>query len=177
METILALHPVQNRSGTQAYGRCRRDAARSARGRLALEGGAHRRRVRYAVDMLPPAYSDNPADARLQVELFRRSERRSTVACHQVRLHRHDNQLGLAPLGFSCHVSNNVDHSGIHGSLGTVIVQLFYRFISSAVLSLSAELSSVTDRTSESKGRDARMVVCQCPGGSGWQRRTLRVGP
>ncbi len=48
----------------------------------------------------------------------------------------------IASIGFSIYVSNVANYSATYGSLGGVVVLLFYLFISAAVLLLGAEINS-----------------------------------
>jgi membrane protein len=73
----------------------------------------------------------------------------------------------LASLGFSYYVSNFGSYGATYGSLGAVVVLLFYFFISSAVLLLGAEVNAevyharqderVQERGAETSGRGQRI--------------------
>ncbi len=70
-----------------------------------------------------------------------------------------------ASLGFSFYVRNFADYSATYGSIGAIIVLLFYFFISAAVLLFGAELNAeVYRRAAESKEREG--PDREQPGGS-----------
>jgi len=54
----------------------------------------------------------------------------------------------LASLGFKIYVSNFADYNAMYGSIGAIIVLLFYFFISSAVLLFGAEINAVIEHYS-----------------------------
>jgi len=54
----------------------------------------------------------------------------------------------LASLGFKLYVSNFADYNAMYGSIGAVIVLLFYLFISSAVLLFGAEINATIEHHS-----------------------------
>lgn len=56
----------------------------------------------------------------------------------------------LASYGFNYYVSNFADYTSTYGSIGTIIVLLFYFFISSAVLLFGAEVNAAIERYSPS---------------------------
>ncbi len=55
----------------------------------------------------------------------------------------------IASIGFSIYVSNVANYSATYGSLGGVVVLLFYLFISAAVLLLGAEINSEVHHAKE----------------------------
>lgn len=59
----------------------------------------------------------------------------------------------LASIGFSFYVSNFADYNAMYGSIGAIIVLLFYFFISSAVLLFGAEINAVIEHHSPT-GKD-----------------------
>lgn len=54
----------------------------------------------------------------------------------------------LASIGFNFYVSNFADYNAMYGSIGAIIVLLFYFFISSAVLLFGAEINAVVEHQS-----------------------------
>jgi membrane protein len=59
----------------------------------------------------------------------------------------------LGSIGFSFYVSNFADYNAMYGSIGAIIVLLFYFFISSAVLLFGAEINAVIEHHSP-EGKD-----------------------
>lgn len=60
----------------------------------------------------------------------------------------------LASVGFSVYVQNFADYSQTYGSVGAVIVLLFYFFISANALFLGAEVNAVIERETEGVERE-----------------------
>ncbi|HVL75247.1 MAG TPA: YihY/virulence factor BrkB family protein [Noviherbaspirillum sp.] len=59
----------------------------------------------------------------------------------------------LASVGFNFYVANFADYNAMYGSIGAIIVLLFYLFISSAVLLFGAEVNAVIEHHAPS-GKD-----------------------
>ena len=64
----------------------------------------------------------------------------------------------LASLGFSWYVANFASYNATYGALATVIVLLFYVFISAAIMLFGAELDSEVYRQATESGDEGEKI-------------------
>jgi membrane protein len=78
----------------------------------------------------------------------------------------------VASVGFGYYVSNFADYGAMYGSIGAIIILLFYFYISAAVLLFGAEINAVVERHAEGrKTSDNRNASRQSAGQRTTERR------
>jgi membrane protein len=70
-----------------------------------------------------------------------------------------------ASLGFGYYVSNFADYGAMYGSIGAIVILLFYFYISAAVLLLGAEINAVVERHAEQRETSGDRATTQAATG------------